>query len=103
MSKPQPKNAFRPDHALTPGAYIQSCRQRADLSIEECASRIALRPEDQCHARNDLQLLEDDQPGDYGRLVDQLHGRSVFAFDRGTFAALAAATSDETVDPWGAS
>ena len=44
MSKPQPKNAFRPDHALTPGAYIQSCRERADLSIEECASRIALRP-----------------------------------------------------------
>lgn len=91
---------FANDPTLTPGRYMRECRERAGMSIEDCAAAIALAPHDQCHARNDLTLLEDDQPGDYYRLVALLDRRKAFTFDVMTFAVLAAATADSTLDEW---
>lgn len=89
---------FTSDPTLTPGRYIRECRERAGKTVEECAEAIALAHHDRCHARNDITLLEDDRPGDYYRLVAMLDRAKVFPFDAMTFAVLAAATSDASLD-----
>ena len=91
----------RPSERLTPGAYIRQCRERSGKSIEQCAASIAAAEHDRRHARNDLTLLEDDQPGDYYRLVMALRDRAVVRFDMSTFFSLAAATADSSFDEWG--
>ena len=85
---------------ITPGAYMKALRERSGKSIEACARAIALAEHDVCHARNDLQLMEDDQPGDFYRLAKALKDRNVFAFDMSTFLSLARATAAVERDPW---
>lgn len=86
----------------TPGAYMRQCRKRAGKSIKDCADEIALAHHDRLYASHDIQQLEANKPGDYSRLVQQLKERAVFPFDIGTFASLARATADESVDEWAA-
>jgi hypothetical protein len=86
--------------AMTPGAYMRGCRRQAGMTIQECADAIALHAHDRTRARADIIAMERNRPGDYGQLVRQLRDRRVFAFDFGTFAALAEATSDPSLDPW---
>lgn len=89
---------FSSDPDLTPGRYMRECREASGKTIEDCAAAIALADNDRGHARNDLTLLEDDQPGDYFRLVAMLDRRKVFPFDILSFAALAAGTADASLD-----
>ena len=84
----------------TAGAYMRRCRERAGLSIEECAAKIAGAQNERCHARNDLQLLEDDRPGNYYRLARSLHDHRVFGFSLSVFLSLTSATSDASFDEW---
>ncbi|WP_161981585.1 LexA family protein [Aurantiacibacter suaedae] len=82
----------------TPGEYLRKCRVAAGKSIAECAAQIAAIHADRVHAAEDLAALESNQPGDYGRLTRQLKERAVFPFDFATFASLAAATCDPSLD-----
>ena len=86
----------------TPGAYMKRCRQRAGLSIEQCAEKITLGDHNWRQAVRDLTALEAEQPGDYYRLARQLNEREVFDFDIGTFAVLASSTSDVSLEDWAA-
>lgn len=87
--------------ALTPGAYMRGCRQRARLKIRACAEAIAVKPADQLLAMAHLRRLERDVPGDYGQLVRSLRDRRVFPFDFGLFSTLAAETCDPSFDDVG--
>lgn len=84
----------------TAGGYMRRCRTRAGLSIEECAAKIAGAQNERCHARNDLQLLEDDRPGNYYRLARSLNDHRVFGFSLSVFLSLASATADASLDEW---
>lgn len=82
----------------TPGEYLRRCRLAAGKTYAECAQRIARLHADRARAVDHLAALERNEPGDYGRLVRQLKERAVFPFDFVTFASLAAATCDPSLD-----
>ena len=82
----------------TPGEYMRQCRVAAGKSIAECAAQIAVIHADNVRAAEDLAALESNQPGDYNRLIRQLKERAAFPFDFATFASLAAATCDSSLD-----
>lgn len=84
----------------TAGAYMRRCRERAGLSIEDCAAKIAGPQNERCHARNDLELLEDDRPGNYYRLARSLNDHRVFGFSISVFLSLTSATADAGLEEW---
>jgi hypothetical protein len=92
--------AFALGAKLSPGAYMRQCRRRAGKTIVQCGNELAVQVHDRSRARRDLARLEHDKPGDYGRLATMLRDRKVFAFDFGTFARLAQATADPSLDEW---
>lgn len=94
------RRAVRRSGRETAGAYMRRCRERAGLTIEECAAKIAGQQNDRCHARNDLELLEDDRPGNYYRLARSLHDHRVFGFSMTVFLSLVSATADAGLDEW---
>ena len=87
MSKP----TLSAEHS--PGQYMQSCRQRAGLSIAKVAEKIAANGEHRYTAHH-IRALEQDQPGDYAQLIDTLHAHQPFAFDRAIVLARMAKTAD---------
>ena len=93
-----PAAPFIPVTGLTPGSYLRECRKRAGKTLDQCAAAIAVRTNDRALAKHDLQRLERDRPGDYGRLVHCLKRHGAFPFDMGTFIALAAETADPASD-----
>ena len=86
------------DTRLTPGAYMRDCRERAGFTRGQVAEIIA-SSDGRDIARHDLERLEADIPGDYGRLVTCLRESGAFSFDYATFIALAAETCDPSLDP----
>ena len=94
------RRAVRRSGRETAGAYMRRCRERAGLSIEECAAKIAGPQNERCHARNDLELLEDDRPGNYWRLARSLNDHRVFGFSLSVFLSLASATADAGLEEW---
>lgn len=98
----QPHIPLTADRSLTPGGYMRACRKKAGLSITRCATMLAIKPNDRAQARFDLIALERNCPGDYGRLIHALRRFRVFAFDAGTFAALAAETASPDLPEFGA-
>ncbi len=101
MTKPPITFNAALDTALTPGAYMRACRQRAGVTIRACSEAIAVGPANQALAMADLRRLERNKPGDYSRLVRALRARAAFPFDLMIFAALVAETCDPSLDDVG--
>lgn len=96
--------ASRSDHApdeTTPGGYLKACRRRSGLTLRQALARVTPMPDDQDRLSRELARLERGVPGDYKELVGRLHRRRAFRFDLAHFYALAAATCDPDLDPWG--
>jgi len=84
---------------------MRACREAAGLSIARAAQAIASGYDRRGLARNEMEAMEANRPGDYGRLVRVLRDRKVFPFDFGIFSQLCAATSSpelEEPDPFAA-
>ena len=88
--------------ATTPGAYMRACRRAASMSIERCAQAIGDTSVARVHAREQLERMEAETPGDYGRLVQVIRDRRVFTFDFSIFVSLCAATTraEAQADDW---
>lgn len=72
---------------MTPGTYIRKCRERAGLSLEDLALRLATVPKLSCRSRIDwLGAIEADAPTLSPSAAVALHG--VLGFDLDVLAQL---------------
>lgn len=71
---------------ILPGEYMKLRREAAGLSIEEVAAQLAHTNADRIDVRNEITLLEDDQPGLFIPLVMRM--RAAFRFDPDIYLAL---------------
>ena len=88
--------------SVTPGGYMKTCRQRAGLSIAQCAEKVGWAAHDRARARAEIAALEADRPGDYNQLLRHLQAKKVFRFDPVTFSQLALATCSPELEEVGA-
>lgn len=91
-------SAQRSGTETTTGAYMRQRRERAGLTLSQCAEQIAFTDHDRRVAQSDLENLEANRPGEYLRLVEHLEKREVFPFEMSVFLNLAAATTDATLE-----